>query len=106
MNEPAKFNNVVSFLWAIADLLNGAFQKSEFQKIILPFTVLRRLDYALEKTKAKVLETERKFKELGLVNRHGQLCRAAGHGLRLLQHLQVQLREPAARRCPSASGSL
>jgi len=35
MNEPAKFNNVVSFLWAIADLLNGAFQKSEFQKIIL-----------------------------------------------------------------------
>ena len=48
MNEPAKFNNVVSFLWSIADLLNGAFQKSEFQKIILPFTVLRRLDYALE----------------------------------------------------------
>ena len=31
MNEPAKFNNVVSFLWAIADLLNGAFKKSEFQ---------------------------------------------------------------------------
>ncbi len=46
MTEPAKFNHVVSFLRAIADLLNGAFQKSEFQKIILPFTVLRRLDYA------------------------------------------------------------
>ncbi|MES2463063.1 MAG: class I SAM-dependent DNA methyltransferase [Armatimonadota bacterium] len=79
MNEPAKFNNVVSFLWAIADLLNGAFQKSEFQKIILPFTVLRRLDYALEGTKAKVLETEHKLKEKGLENRHGQLCRAAGY---------------------------
>jgi type I restriction enzyme M protein len=79
MNEPAKFNNVVSFLWAIADLLNGAFQKSEFQKIILPFTVLRRLDYALEGTKAKVLETERTLKEKGLENRHGQLCRAAGY---------------------------
>ena len=52
MNEPAKFNPVVSFLWAIADLLNGAFKKSEFQKIIPPFTVLRRLDYALEATKA------------------------------------------------------
>lgn len=48
MNNPSQFNTVVSFLWAIADLLNGAFQKSEFQKIILPFTVLRRLDYALE----------------------------------------------------------
>lgn len=73
------FNSVVSFLWAIADLLNGAFQKSEFQKIILPFTVLRRLDYALEATKAKVLETERALKEKGLENRHGQLCRAAGY---------------------------
>lgn len=79
MQEPAKFNNVVSFLWAIADLLNGAFQKSEFQKIILPFTVLRRLDYALEKTKAKVLETEHTLKAKGLENRHGQLCRAAGY---------------------------
>lgn len=79
MNDTAKFNSVVSFLWAIADLLNGAFKKSEFQKIILPFTVLRRLDYALEATKDKVLETERKLKEKGLENRHGQLCRAAGY---------------------------
>lgn len=79
MNEPAKFNAVVSFLWAIADLLNGAFKKSEFQKIILPFTVLRRLDYALEATKDKVLVTEHTLKEKGLENRHGQLCRAAGY---------------------------
>ena len=57
MSPPANFNSVVSFLWAIADLLNGAFKKSEFQKIILPFTVLRRLDYALGATKAKVLAT-------------------------------------------------
>jgi type I restriction-modification system DNA methylase subunit len=54
MNEPSRFNSIVGFLWAIADLLNGSFKKSEFQKIILPFTVLRRLDYALEGTKAKV----------------------------------------------------
>ena len=73
------FGPVVSFLWGIADLLNGAFRKSEFQKIILPFTVLRRLDYALEATKAKVLETERTLKEKGLENRHGQLCRASGY---------------------------
>ena len=78
MNDTTKFNSVVSFLWAIADLLNGAFTKSQFQKIILPFTVLRRLDYALEATKAKVLETERTLKAKGLENRHGQLCRAAG----------------------------
>ena len=79
MDDLTKFNSVVSFLWSIADLLNGAFKKSEFQKIILPFTVLRRLDYALEATKAKVLETEYKLKEKGLENRHGQLCRASGY---------------------------
>lgn len=79
MNGLSRFNNVVSFLWAIADLLNGAFKKSEFQKIILPFTVLRRLDYALEATKAKVLATEHLLKEKGLENRHGQLCRASGY---------------------------
>lgn len=53
MNDTSKFNSVVSFLWSIADLLNGAFQKSEFQKIILPFTVLRRLDYSLGAIKVK-----------------------------------------------------
>ncbi len=79
MNDPAKFNSVVSFLWAIADLLNGSFKKSEFQKIILPFTVLCRLDYALEKTKDKVLETDQSLREKGLENRHGQLCRAVGY---------------------------
>ena len=79
MSDTNKFNSVVSFLWSIADLLNGAFKKSEFQKIILPFTVLRRLDYALESTKAKVLEAEHTLKAKGLENRHGQLCRAAGY---------------------------
>ena len=78
MSDQSNFNRVASFLWSIADLLNGAFKKSDFQKIILPFTVLRRLDYALESTKEKVLETERKLKEKGLENRHNQLCRASG----------------------------
>ena len=59
MNDTTKFNSVVNFVWAIADLLNGAFKKSEFHKIILPFTVLRRIDYALEATQTKVLGTER-----------------------------------------------
>ena len=79
MNEPTKFNNVVSFLWAIADLLIVAFKKSKFKNIILPYTVLRRLDYALEKTKNKVLQTERTLKDKGLHNRHGQLCCDAGY---------------------------
>ena len=79
IETPTNFGTVVSFIWSIADLLNGAFKKSEFQKIILPFTVLRRLDYALEATKEKVLAQELSLKKKGLENRHGQLCRASGY---------------------------
>jgi len=79
MDDLTKFNSIVSFLWANADLLNGPFKKSEFQKIILPFTVLRRFDYALEETKSKVLEADKKLKDKGLENRHSQLCKASGY---------------------------
>ena len=79
MSDNSRFNSLVSFIWSIADLLNGAFQKSEFQKIIIPFTVLRRLDYALEPTKQQVLIMEHQLKEQGIENRHGQLCRASGY---------------------------
>ena len=79
MSDENKFNTIVGFLWSIADLLNGPFKKSEFQKIILPFTVLRRFDYALEATKSKVLEVEKKLKDKGLENRHTQLCKASGY---------------------------
>ena len=79
MSDQNKFNTIVGFLWSIANLLNGPFKKSEFQKIILPFTVLRRFDYALEATKSKVIETEKKLKDKGLENRHTQLCKASGY---------------------------
>jgi type I restriction enzyme M protein len=69
---------IASFLWEVAQDLHGAVAKSENQNIILPLTVLRRLDYALAPTKEKVLATEEKLKAKGLENRHDALCRAAG----------------------------
>jgi HsdM N-terminal domain len=44
-----------SFIWSVADLLRGDYKQSDYGKLILPFTVLRRLDCVLEATKAKVL---------------------------------------------------
>ena len=44
-----------SFIWSVADLLRGDYKQSDYGKVILPFTVLRRLDCVLEPTKAKVL---------------------------------------------------
>jgi type I restriction enzyme M protein len=51
MNDPS----LSSFIWTVADLLRGDYKQSEYGKVILPFTVLRRLDCVLEKTKAAVL---------------------------------------------------
>ena len=47
--------NLSSFIWSVADLLRGDHKQSEYGKVILPFTVLRRLDCVLAPTKALVL---------------------------------------------------
>ncbi len=53
---------IVGFLWSVADLIRDTFKRGKYQDIILPLTVLRRLDCVLAPTKAKVLETQAKFK--------------------------------------------
>ncbi|MEV5409546.1 class I SAM-dependent DNA methyltransferase [Thermopolyspora sp. NPDC052614] len=50
-----------NFIWSVADLLRGSYKQSEYGKVILPFTVLRRLDCVLEPSKPAVLA---KVKEL------------------------------------------
>jgi type I restriction enzyme M protein len=55
--------NLSSFIWSVADLLRGDYKQSEYGKVILPFTVLRRLDCVLEKTKAAVLAEDAKRKQ-------------------------------------------
>ena len=46
MSDP----NLSSFIWFVADLLRGDYKQSEYGTVILPFTVLRRLDCVLEAT--------------------------------------------------------
>ncbi len=52
MAEP----NLSSFIWSVADLLRGDYKQSEYGRVILPFTVLRRLDCVLEPSKQAVLK--------------------------------------------------
>lgn len=47
--------NLSSFIWSVADLLRGDCKQSEYGRVILPFTVLRRLDCVLEPNKAAML---------------------------------------------------
>ena len=53
-------NQIVSFIWGIADdVLRDVFVRGKYRDIILPFTVLRRLDALLVPTKEKVLEADK-----------------------------------------------
>lgn len=70
-------SEIVSFLWAIADLLRGPFKRGHYQDVILPLTVLRRLDAVLAPNKAKVLEAHAKWKDK-LDNPDQQLRKASG----------------------------
>jgi type I restriction enzyme M protein len=47
--------NLSSFIWSVVDLLRGSYKQSDYGKVILPFTVLRRLDCILAPTKDQVL---------------------------------------------------
>ena len=58
--------NLSSFIWSVADLLRGDYKQSEYGKVILPFTVLRRLDCVLEATKPAVLAELAKRERAGL----------------------------------------
>ena len=51
---------LVAFIWSVADLLRGDYKQSEYGRVILPLTVLRRLDCVLEPTKLAVLEAVQK----------------------------------------------
>ena len=69
--------NLSSFIWSVADLLRGDYKQSEYGKVILPFTVLRRLDCVLEKTKKAVLAEYEKRKQ-AKINPEPFLLKKAG----------------------------
>lgn len=69
--------NLSSFIWSVADLLRGDYKQSEYGRVILPFTVLRRLDCVLESTKVDVLAEKEKREATG-VNLEPFLLRKSG----------------------------
>ncbi|WP_077728239.1 class I SAM-dependent DNA methyltransferase [Methylocaldum sp. 14B] len=73
MNQQA----LSAFIWSVADLLRGDYKQSEYGRVILPFTVLRRLDCVLEKSKDAVL-AEYADKQKAGINPEPFLLRKAG----------------------------
>lgn len=71
-------SEIVSFLWAVADLIRDTFKRGKYQDVILPLTVLRRLDCVLADTKDRVLKRQAELKGRGLEDMDAQLRRASG----------------------------
>lgn len=70
-------SEMVSFIWGVADLIRDSFRRGHYQDVILPFTVLRRIDCVLAPTRPKVLQTFHKLHGK-LDNLDPQLCKASG----------------------------
>ena len=70
-------SEIVSFLWSTADLIRDSFKRGKYQDVILPLTVLRRIDCVLAPTKPQVLERNASLKGK-LENLDPQLRKASG----------------------------
>ncbi len=71
-------SEIVSFLWGVADLIRDTFKRGKYQDVILPLTVLRRLDCVLAPTKEKVLAKQGELRGKKLENLDPQLRRVSG----------------------------
>ncbi len=71
-------SEIVSFIWGVADLIRDTFKRGKYQDVILPLTVLRRLDCVLAHTREDVLQRQAELSGRGLEDLHMQLCRASG----------------------------
>ncbi|WP_330926407.1 type I restriction-modification system subunit M N-terminal domain-containing protein [Candidatus Sororendozoicomonas aggregata] len=54
MSNTQASHNLAAFIWSVADLLRGDFKQSQYGSVILPFTLLRRLECVLAPTKGAV----------------------------------------------------
>ena len=57
----ASFQQLANFIWSVADLLRGPYRPPQYERVMLPMTVLRRFDCVLEPTKAEVIQRHRQL---------------------------------------------
>lgn len=63
-SSSANFSQIAAYIWSLADLLRGDFKQSQYGRVILPFTILRRLECVLEPTKDAVLAAARQVEAM------------------------------------------
>ena len=72
-------NSIVRFIWGIADdVLRDIYVRGKYRDVILPMTVIRRLDAVLESSKERVPAMQEKLNNAGIANQDAALCQASG----------------------------
>ncbi len=99
----ANHHEIANFIWSIADLLRGPYRPPQYERVMLPMTVLRRFDCVLAPTKDKVLREHerRKGGKLGAEGLDKALNRAAGQ--RYQNHSPLTFEKLRATRTISTS---
>jgi len=73
--DHATHNAIVNFICGIADdVLRDVYVRGKYRDVILPMTVIRRLDAVLELTKEAVLDMKKQFDEAGIASQRAALC--------------------------------
>lgn len=73
-------SSIINFIWGIADdVLRDIYNKGKYRDVILPMTVIRRLDALLEPTKKEVLKMKEKMDKAGVKEQRAALCKASGY---------------------------
>ena len=94
---------IASYIWGIADdVLRDVYVRGKYRDVILPMTVLRRLDAVLEPTKQAVLDMKAALDSIGVVNQKTALRRASGEAfnryfykpkpMRTLEEIRAEIR--------------
>src|SRR5690554_6397331 len=84
------FQNKCNFIWSIAELLREDYKQADYGKVILPFTVLRRLDCVLAPTKQEVLREYEKRKDGPVTNLEPLLNKITGQPFHNISKLDFE----------------
>jgi type I restriction enzyme M protein len=87
----ASFQELSNFIWAVADLLRGPYRPLQYERVMLPMTVLRRFDCILELTKEAVIKRWHTLKDGKIRNIDSILNKIAGGGEDLGFHNHSEL---------------
>jgi type I restriction enzyme M protein len=68
MSATANFQQLANFIWSVADLLRGPYRPPQYERVMLPLTVLRRFDAVLALSKAAVLKRHAELSSKGIPN--------------------------------------